>query len=127
MRKLTLIAATSALALGGAGIAMAQHHGGPGGHRGPSMERADANGDGEITLEAAKAHGAERFAKMDANEDGSLTKADREAHAEQRFAEADANGDGEITPDEMTAAREARHADGSFLPGGAGLAHLRDA
>ncbi|MEL7320228.1 MAG: calcium-binding protein, partial [Pseudomonadota bacterium] len=114
MRKLTLIAAASVLALGGAGIAVAKHHGkahdgqGHRGHQAASFEKADANGDGEITLDEAKAHGAERFAKMDADADGALTKADREARAAQRFTEADANGDGELTPDEMTAAREAR-------------------
>ena len=111
MHKYTLIAAASALALGGAGIALAQHHGGPGGHRGPSMERADTDGDGIITLDEAKALGAERFAKMDANEDGSISREDREARAEIRFAETDANGDGEVTPDEMTAAREKREAE----------------
>ncbi|MEO1730649.1 MAG: hypothetical protein AAFR64_07915 [Pseudomonadota bacterium] len=111
MQKYTLIAAASVLALSGAGIALAQHHGGHGGHRGPSMERADADGDGIITLDEAKTHGAERFAKMDANEDGSINREDREARAEIRFAETDANGDGEVTPDEMTAAREKREAE----------------
>ena len=111
MRKYTLIAAASALALGGAGIAMADHHRGTGGHHGPAMERADADGDGVITLDEAKAHGAERFAKMDANADGSISREDREARAEIRFAEADANDDGEVTPEEMTAMREQREAE----------------
>lgn len=116
MRRLTLLAAASALALGGAGIAMASQQAGAypktmrGGGPIAALERADTNGDGEISLEEAKAHGAERFARMDANADGSLSKADREARAEQRFARADANGDGEVTPQEMTAAREAREA-----------------
>ena len=105
MRKLTLMAAAGALAIGGASVALAQK-----GDRGGGMERADANGDGVITLEEAKVQGAERFAKMDANGDGALTREDREARGAQRFAETDANGDGEITPDEMTAAREKRQA-----------------
>ena len=109
MRKLTLIAAAGALAIGGAGIAVAKHHGSAKG--GWDMARADANGDGLITLDEAKAHGAERFAKMDANNDGSISRADREARAQQRFIESDSNGDGELTPAEMTAAREKREAE----------------
>lgn len=116
MRKLTLIAAASVMALGtagvGAGLAMAQPGGkGHGGLMGASLERADANGDGEISLAEAKAQSAERFAKMDVNADGAISKADREARQQERFAEADANGDGEITPAEMTAARETRAAE----------------
>ena len=111
MRKPALItAAIAALALGGAGIALANHHASPG-HRGPNFEQADADGDGVITLDEAKAKSAERFAKMDANADGSLSREDREAHAQQRFAEADANQDGELSPEEMTAQREKREAE----------------
>jgi Ca2+-binding EF-hand superfamily protein len=119
MRKLTLFTAAGALALGGAGIALASQHGPA--HNGPGqnglMERADSDGDGEITLAEAKAHGGERFARMDANGDGAIDKADREARGEQRFARADANGDGELTPEEMTAAREARQAKRAAMRG----------
>ena len=108
MRTLPLIAAASVLALGGAGIALAQHHGGERG--GFGMEKADADGDGIITLDEAKAHSATRFARMDANQDGAISKADRKARAEARFAETDSNQDGEISPAEMTAAREKREA-----------------
>lgn len=114
MRTFIFIAAASALTVGSAGIAMASqpdgaHAKGP---RGPmlNLERADTNGDGEISLAEAKAQGAARFARMDVNADGSLDKADRETMADQRFAKADANSDGEVTRDEMTAAREAREA-----------------
>ena len=110
MRKYTLMtAAVAALALGGAGIALAKHGAGP--HAGPGFEQADADGDGIITLEEAKAKSAERFETMDANADGSLSREDRAAHAQQRFAEADANQDGEISPEEMTAQREKREAE----------------
>ena len=116
MRKLTLIAAASALAIGGAGIAMASQGAAgygkaPGARMAAALEKADSNGDGDITLEEAKAHGAERFEKMDINTDGALSKADRKAYDEQRFAKADTNADGEISPQEMTAAREVREAE----------------
>jgi Ca2+-binding EF-hand superfamily protein len=106
MRTLPLLAAASALALGGAGIALAQYSGGERG--GFGIEQADADGDGVITLDEAKAQGAARFAKMDANQDGTISQADRKARAEARFAETDTNKDGEISPEEMTAAREQR-------------------
>ncbi|MEO0871543.1 MAG: hypothetical protein AAFY19_06210 [Pseudomonadota bacterium] len=110
MRKHTLITtAVAAMALGGAGIALANH--GADHRTGPGFEQADADGDGIITLDEAKAKSAERFAKMDANADGSLSREDREARAAQRFAENDTNQDGEISPDEMTAAREKREAE----------------
>ena len=114
MRKSTLMtAAVAALALGGAGIALANHSADHGAnHRaGPGFEQADVDGDGIITLDEAKAKSAERFAKMDANADGSLSREDREARAAQRFTESDANQDGEISPEEMTAAREKREAE----------------
>lgn len=101
MRKLTLTLSTAALALGGAGIAYANHHG---------SHNPDANGDGVVSLDEATTHAQERFARMDANGDGQISAEDRAAHAAERFAKADANGDGEITPAEMTAARESRDA-----------------
>jgi len=114
MRKNTLITVSvAALALGGASIAFANHGADhrTGRHAGPGFEQADANGDGIITLDEAKAKSAERFAKMDANADGALSREDREARAAQRFAESDTNQDGEISPEEMTAAREKREAE----------------
>ncbi|MEL6485767.1 MAG: hypothetical protein AAFQ13_01295 [Pseudomonadota bacterium] len=114
MRKNTLITVSvAALALGGASIAFANHGADhrTGRHAGPGFEQADANGDGIITLDEAKAKSAERFAKMDANADGALSREDREARAAQRFAESDTNQDGEISPEEMTVAREKREAE----------------
>ena len=100
MRKLTLTISAVALALGGAGMAVASHHGG--------NQSADANGDGITTLAETKAKADERFAKMDANGDGQLDAADREAKRAARFSAADTDGNGELTLAEMTAAREAR-------------------
>ena len=103
MRKLPLIAAASVLALGGAGIALAQHHGSDRG--GFGMEKADADGDGIVTLDEAKAHSAERFAKMDANQDSAITKADRQA---KMFEKLDADGSGGLSQAELEAGKEMR-------------------
>lgn len=101
MRKLTLTLSLGALALGGASAAFADHHGGKG--AGP-----DANGDGVVTMEEAKAHGANMFGRMDANGDGVINAEDRTARQAQRFAMMDANGDGEVSLEEMQAAHQAR-------------------
>ena len=53
MRKLTLILSTTALALGGAGIAYANQ----------ADRNADTNGDGVVSLAEAKAKADERFAR----------------------------------------------------------------
>ncbi|MEM6856940.1 MAG: hypothetical protein AAF559_03640 [Pseudomonadota bacterium] len=118
MRKSTFMTASvTALALGGASVALANHASNHstnhfGGHRGgPGFEQADTDGDGVITLDEAKAKSAERFAKMDANADGSLSREDREARAANRLAGSDTDQDGEISPQEMTAAREKREAE----------------
>lgn len=112
MRKLTFLTAAGALALGGAGAVMANHHADhSGAAHGPEFERADADADGVITLDEAKMHAGERFAIMDANDDGAISKDDREARAELRFGQTDTNQDGEISPEEMTAAREKREAE----------------
>ena len=102
MNKRTLILSAAALLLAGTGIAVAAQ---PAGDRSP-----DANGDGVISLEEAKAKAAQRFARMDINNDGQLDKSDREAKRAARFEATDTNGDGELSQAEMTAAREARMA-----------------
>lgn len=102
MRKLTLTISAAALALGGATIAYADHHGGKRGG-------ADADSDGIVTLAEAKAHGAKQFARMDANGDGVINANDREARRAERFTKIDTDGDGEVSQEEMQAAHEARH------------------
>ena len=44
---------------------------------GRGLARADADGDGRITLEEARAQVAERFARMDLNGDGAITDDER--------------------------------------------------
>ena len=100
MRKTILSATVAALALGTAGIAVADHHG--------AKPNPDTNSDGVVSLAEAKAHAAKRFERMDANNDGQIDKADREARQAARFAKIDTNGDGELSQAEMTAAREMR-------------------
>lgn len=106
MRKLTLTLSAAALALGGTGVALADHHGGKRG-----MMGADADNDGVVSLAEAKAHGAQRFAEMDVNGDGVLNEEDRAARRAARFEAADKDGNGELSAEEMAAAREARRAE----------------
>ncbi|MDG5751826.1 hypothetical protein P8R33_11965 [Qipengyuania sp. XHP0211] len=98
MRKTILSLSAAALALTG-GVAFAQ-----------KGERADANGDGVITLAEMQARSAERFARMDSNSDGVLNHADRQAKMAEHFARIDADNDGEVTQAEMQAAHETRRA-----------------
>ncbi len=105
MRKTILTLSAAALALGGAGAALADHHGDK---RGPMA--ADTDGNGELTLAEVRAHAAQRFARMDANGDGQIDAADRAARQAEHFAKADTDGNGELSPAEMKAAREARMA-----------------
>ncbi|MFL0354968.1 calcium-binding protein [Erythrobacter sp. GH1-10] len=110
MRKTILTLTGATLALGGTGVALADHHRGKGiESRGPMA--ADTDGDGIITLAEAKAQGAERFARMDVNGDGAINREDREARRAARFAAADTDGNGELTAEEMNVAHEARRAE----------------
>ena len=120
MKKLAvitvLLAGTGAVALTAFGQA------GPGRGHGPqmSLERLDANGDGNISLEEINAERTERFSSADANGDGGLTleefTAAREAEREERRAERmtkhferlDADGDGVVTMAEQDAFAEER-------------------
>lgn len=103
MKKITLTLSAAALALSGASIAYASHHGG--------KHNVDANGDGVVSLEETMARSDTMFAKMDVDGNGQIDAGDREARKAERFAKADANGDGEVTQEEMLAAREARQAE----------------
>jgi hypothetical protein len=53
-----------------------------GGMRGRMMSRADANGDGTVTLEEARAQAGQRFDRVDTNHDGKLDQAERDAAME---------------------------------------------
>lgn len=85
------------------------------------FERFDANQDGQITRDEAKARVAERFERMDANKDGTVTRDERRAARQDRrgdrkarmFARMDANGDGAVTLDEMKA-RTSKRAERRF-------------
>lgn len=105
MHKTILAFSAAALALGGAGAALADHHGAK---RGPMA--ADMDGNGELTLAELRAHGAQRFARMDANGDGQIDATDRQARHADRFARIDADGNGELSAAEMQAAHQARMA-----------------
>jgi hypothetical protein len=133
-KTLVLAALIGSVAVGG--VALAQDRGdrdGPRhGHRGSPeervtmmMERFDANGDGQITVEEIEIHRAERFNAADTNGDGVIDAAEFEAAATQRaadrvaeraaemFARIDEDGDGQLTADDL-GGREGRlfeHAD----------------
>ena len=89
--------------------------------RGPKiLERADADGDGAISLDELQgaideraderhARASERmqemFTAMDENGDGLVTREEADSHA---FARADSNGDGFISEDEAADVHERR-------------------
>lgn len=123
MKKLTFTA-IGALAVALAVPALAATVGmgkGPHGyHHGGMFQKADANGDGAITLEEAKAQSADIFAKLDLDGNGSLTHEEmiearqkmrverRKEMAGKRFERMDLNGDGSVTREEMEEAAEKR-------------------
>ncbi|MEL6577944.1 MAG: hypothetical protein AAFQ81_18840 [Pseudomonadota bacterium] len=75
------------------------------------FERADANGDGRVTLAEAAAFNAARDARVDLNGDGRISLAEAEAAATARalekariaFARRDIDGDGFIDASERAA------------------------
>ncbi|TPG43020.1 calcium-binding protein [Sphingomonas koreensis] len=70
------------------GKPMAAHHGmrhHRGGH-GMMMQRIDANNDGTITRDEARAAATQRFDKMDANHDGRIDQAEMQAMKAERQA-----------------------------------------
>ncbi len=84
--KITHIVTATALALGLAQLAYANHHGGDGKscdrkHHG--MQDADTNKDGAISrdefMSSHQAMADKMFAKMDANKDGKIDQAERDA------------------------------------------------
>lgn len=101
--KKTLIAGAALAAMLTGSMALAQPA--PGQKRGP-----DANQDGVVTQEEARAQAAKMFERIDFNKDGKIDKADRDARMAERFKQMDTDGSGEVSLAEMTAAREARQA-----------------
>jgi len=87
MRRVTVLLASTAIALGLGTMALAQT--GPG-TKGP--------GTGERFR-------TQFFERLDTNKDGKITKAEYEASRAADFKAADKNGDGKITADELQAAR----------------------
>jgi hypothetical protein len=94
MKKLTLAAAASILAMSGTAIYAAAPK--------------DANGDGNVTRTEAVAKANEMWTKLDVNNDGVLNQADRDAKRGQMFDRLDANKDGSISRDEFMAAHGPR-------------------
>ena len=64
----------------------AGHEGGFGRHIGKWMKKADADGDGAISLEEVQAMRASRFTKMDGNGDGVIDRAEIDARMNDRIA-----------------------------------------
>ena len=77
------------------------------------FNRADANHDGQISREEARAlhgdHGGSGALDGDANGDGVLTLAEFQAHAREHFSRADADHNGQLSMGEM----EAMHHEGA--------------
>lgn len=101
--KKTLIAGAALAAMLSGSMALAQPA--PGQKRGP-----DANQDGIVTQDEARAQARKMFERIDFNKDGKIDKADRDARMAERFKKMDTDGSGELSLAEMTAAREARQA-----------------
>lgn len=136
MRKIILsLALASSVVAGGAAVAQSQPY--PAAerdaaprphHRGGGLMRADANKDGVVTRDEARAAADALFARLDRNHDGRLTademprrhpraeaKPDREVtqakferRALRRFDRIDANKDGQIAKAEIREFRLAR-------------------
>ena len=84
----------------------------PFGKRG--IERIDANGDGQVSLEEFQDHDRGPFARLDADGDGTVSQSELEAHQiemqarheemqekmREHFDTADANNDGFVTREE---------------------------
>jgi hypothetical protein len=118
MKTLTLLSGAAMLAV--AGIALAQG--------GPGPDRPDRPGpDADVTRQQAIARTDQMFARVDANHDGRVTPDEARAMAEHRrgdmqqhmFDRIDANHDGNISRDEFAQAH-AMH-DGPGPDGGHGM------
>jgi len=103
MRTRTIIlAATAALGVGLAGAAVSAK----GAAGGKMFQKLDADGNGTVNLEEARAGQNRWFARLDANGDGTISREEFQATADKRFARYDLDGNGEVTADEMAQARK---------------------
>ncbi|MEO0030706.1 MAG: hypothetical protein RIS94_464 [Pseudomonadota bacterium] len=94
MRKFTLAAAASALALAGTAAYFVT----------PALAQMDMSGkDRTITWTDAKAKADEAWTRLDVNKDGKLDQADRDAKMVEMFDKIDTNHDGAISRDEFLA------------------------
>lgn len=112
-----LLATLAGASLAVVATAAAQQRGGPQGHghgrhaHGMAFDRFDANDDGVISRAEFDAHVAAREAAIDANGDGAVTyeeakafrDAQREARARARFQRLDKDGDGVVSTAETSA------------------------
>jgi hypothetical protein len=120
-RNLTIALAFIALAGAAGGVAYARdgggkHHGGMrAGAMMPSLDLADADKNGEITLEEFTKVATERFTSTDADKNGQLTVAEVAAEIEKMRSERmaarmierlDGNGDGMLTAAEAESGQE---------------------
>lgn len=134
MNKMTLLAATAALAVSGA--AFAQNGPRPDPYGDATVTKADAdkaaaarfdlldsNHDGNLSAdEIAAAPGGRGLARADANRDGAVSKAEFAAGQGRRFDMMDGNHDGQLTKAERDAFRQQmmERMRGMGGPGGAG-------
>lgn len=125
MTRFTMLSGAALLVL--AGTALAQPPGGPPGPRGPRGER-----DADITRQQVIERTDQRFAELDADRDGRITPEEARARREQRrtqmadgmFDHLDLDHNGSISRDEMSQARERRQAmrgERGPGPGGPGM------
>ncbi len=100
MKKTTIAALAVLIAVPAIAIAKegGEHHG-KRGERGQMFERLDADKDGKVTAEEAKAGGTKFIERADRNGDGVITAEE----APRLFERIDADGDGKITAEEFGA------------------------
>ncbi|WP_375249853.1 hypothetical protein [Sphingomonas sp.] len=130
MRKMILIAALAATALGGTTAAIAGQVSPAPADTANTQPQAPDDGPGmggpRMNGHYMGGPGGGMMMRADADHDGVITRAEVIAEADRAFADMDANHDGKVTPDERRAfrdarreQREARHAarrDGGEMP-----------
>ncbi|MFT3811546.1 MAG: EF-hand domain-containing protein [Micropepsaceae bacterium] len=102
MKTLTIAALAALIAV--PAVAVARDGGGHHGKRGEMFERLDADKDGKVTAEEARAGGSRLIDRADRNGDGVITPDE----APRLFERIDADGDGRITAEEFAAISAAR-------------------
>ncbi len=112
MSRVSLAVALLVVALAGCDrVAPGEGKGAPQVPGQPGSRNQDANNDGRVTLEEARAGQRRMLERFDADRDGKLSFSEIEAMPERmagRIDRLDANGDREVTAAEMDAAAEAR-------------------